>query len=398
VAVPYRREMEAAFGRQFGDVRAHLGRASEMSLLGAEAATRGAEIAFRGSHPSRETVAHELAHTVQRDRGNRGASSGAANLSHPEDPAELEATRAAADVVRGVQPVITREIGQTVARQPASPIPAARPESAEEAPSIPTDLLAEIAVAMQRVQTEGSDAALRRLGVLAVQRLGPEGVVALARQAGVPGAERREREVQEEGETIHRNGAAAAAAASGTAGSMWWLALIDGPLPVGDIVYGALIVGSAVVAGLVIDTAVQSARRATPEAAPRPVAPPTTTVAPPALPSPTTGPAPTTAPIPTTAPTTTAPARPVTVPRVVPRAVPRSQRRGRWTCYGHSAVLQIPSQLPTHVCPLDGQYVDGPSVSGPTEAAACLAAKHAFNAMMPPGCRPKHLACRCSKR
>jgi hypothetical protein len=70
---------------------------------------------------------------------------------------------------------------------------------------------------------------------------------------------------------------------------------------------------------------------------------------------------------------------------------------GKWTCYGRSAVLQIPSALPEHKCPLDGTYVDGPPVSGPTEAAACLAAKHAFNAMMPRGCRPKHLDCRCTK-
>ena len=76
----------------------------------------------------------------------------------------------------------------------------------------------------------------------------------------------------------------------------------------------------------------------------------------------------------------------------------RPKKSGPWTCYGRSAVLQIPRALPEHVCPLDGQYVDGPSVSGPTEAAACLAAKHAFNAMMPRGCRPKHLACRCTKR
>jgi hypothetical protein len=75
----------------------------------------------------------------------------------------------------------------------------------------------------------------------------------------------------------------------------------------------------------------------------------------------------------------------------------KSGKGGKWTCYGRSAVLQIPSALPEHKCPLDGVYVNGPSISAPTEAAACLAAKHAFNAMMPRGCRPKHLACRCSK-
>lgn len=74
------------------------------------------------------------------------------------------------------------------------------------------------------------------------------------------------------------------------------------------------------------------------------------------------------------------------------------EKGGKWTCYGWSAVLQIPSALPEHKCPLDGRYIQGPSVSGPSQAAACLAAKHAFNAMMPRGCRPKHLDCRCEKR
>jgi hypothetical protein len=75
-----------------------------------------------------------------------------------------------------------------------------------------------------------------------------------------------------------------------------------------------------------------------------------------------------------------------------------SKKGGKWTCYGRSAVLQIPSALPDHKCPLDGRYIDGPPMSAATEALACLAAKHAFNARMPRGCRPKHLDCRCSKR
>jgi hypothetical protein len=74
------------------------------------------------------------------------------------------------------------------------------------------------------------------------------------------------------------------------------------------------------------------------------------------------------------------------------------KKSGPWTCYARSAVLLIPNQLPDNKCPLDGQIVDGPSVSGSNEAAACLAAKHAFNAMMPRGCRPKHMQCKCTKR
>lgn len=72
---------------------------------------------------------------------------------------------------------------------------------------------------------------------------------------------------------------------------------------------------------------------------------------------------------------------------------------GKWTCFGRSFVLQIPSALPEHKCPdhITSNRQDGPAMSAPSQNAACLAAKHAFNAMMPRGCRPKHLKCVCSK-
>lgn len=74
------------------------------------------------------------------------------------------------------------------------------------------------------------------------------------------------------------------------------------------------------------------------------------------------------------------------------------KKSGRWTCHARSAVLQIPKQLPVNVCPHADTIMDGPSVSGSNEAAACKAAKHAFNDMMPEGCRPKHMQCKCTKR
>jgi len=262
--IPYRREMEAAFGRRFDNVRAHLGRAPEMRLLDAEAATRGGRIAFRDQHPSRETVAHELTHVVQQDRARARALSGAAPLSHPDEPAEREATRAAANVAREVPPVIEHGVDGTVSRQNRPPSPAAvRPSGPGRAPMIPAELLAEITTTMERADVEDEDSGLRRLGALAVERLGAEGVVALARQAGVPGAERREREVQDpSGGTIHRQAAEAAAA---TAGTMWWLTLVDGPLPIGDIVFGALVLGAAIAATLAVRRCRCTIRYAPPE-------------------------------------------------------------------------------------------------------------------------------------
>ncbi|MEX2593632.1 MAG: DUF4157 domain-containing protein [Anditalea sp.] len=78
----------------------------------------------------------------------------------------------------------------------------------------------------------------------------------------------------------------------------------------------------------------------------------------------------------------------------------KKEKGGKYTCFGRSFVLQIPSALPEHKCPdeITKNRIDGPSVSGPSEEAACLAAKHAFNAIMPRGCRPKHLKCVCTKR
>jgi hypothetical protein len=70
--VPYRRDMEDAFGTDFGEVKAHTGGASARSgleALSAEAAARGSKVAFRDDQPSKETVAHELTHVVQQRQG-----------------------------------------------------------------------------------------------------------------------------------------------------------------------------------------------------------------------------------------------------------------------------------------------------------------------------------------
>jgi len=78
VEVPRRRAMETAFGTGFGDVRTYLGGrrpAAEAGLdaLGAHAAARGTQIAFRDASPADELVAHELAH-VQQPRGAQGVA------------------------------------------------------------------------------------------------------------------------------------------------------------------------------------------------------------------------------------------------------------------------------------------------------------------------------------
>lgn len=261
-SVPYRADMEAAFGERFHDVTAYVGRPREMAMLGAVAATQDTRIAFRDVHPSRETVAHELVHVVQQ-RQTGAAASGPARLSEPNEPAEQEATRLAARVAAG-QSVSVRQRGSGLARQSEPPRPGAAPRAAT-APELPAELLAAVQAMLAR--SEGGsddDAALAQLGQLAARRLGPQGVVAVAEQAGVPGATRRveETEAATARGTIHRQAAEAAAA---TAGTMWWLTLVDGPLPIGDIVYGALILGAAFAASRAIRSCRCTIRYAPPD-------------------------------------------------------------------------------------------------------------------------------------
>lgn len=97
VEVPYRRQMDAAFGTDFGDVRAYLGR-TEIAEMGPEAIARDNQIAFATTNPSVELVAHELVHVVQARR--HGTPSGS-SMSSASDPAEHEADDIAARVARG---------------------------------------------------------------------------------------------------------------------------------------------------------------------------------------------------------------------------------------------------------------------------------------------------------
>lgn len=97
VALPFRAEMEAAFGEDLGDIAVLLGAAEEAGALGAEAAAGDEAIVFRDAQPTRETVAHELAHILQA----RGRGPGAAGVGAVDSSAEVEADQIAARVARG---------------------------------------------------------------------------------------------------------------------------------------------------------------------------------------------------------------------------------------------------------------------------------------------------------
>jgi hypothetical protein len=96
-ALPYRREMEAAFDVDFSSVGVRTGCADELASIHAKASATGEEISFADRQPDRRTVAHELAHVMQHRR--HGAGTG--GVSQPGDAAEREAEAIAAAVDAG---------------------------------------------------------------------------------------------------------------------------------------------------------------------------------------------------------------------------------------------------------------------------------------------------------
>src|SRR5262245_12484982 len=67
--LPYRAQMERAFGQDFSSVRVTTGQTHELDAIGATAAAKGETVAFADATPTPWLVAHELAHVVQHRRG-----------------------------------------------------------------------------------------------------------------------------------------------------------------------------------------------------------------------------------------------------------------------------------------------------------------------------------------
>ncbi|MFH1462776.1 MAG: DUF4157 domain-containing protein [Pseudomonadota bacterium] len=106
--IPFKTEMEASFSEDFSDVGAFMGQDAPLAGMGARAAAQGEDVAFASTSPDRETVAHELTHVVQ---SRRGGGQMASQVSGPSDASEVEAERAAADVMAGETPVIEEDGG-----------------------------------------------------------------------------------------------------------------------------------------------------------------------------------------------------------------------------------------------------------------------------------------------
>lgn len=116
--------MELRFGHDFSRVRIHAAaKAAESARsVNALAYTVGGDIVFGAEQYSphtfagQQTLAHEIAHTLQQPRGS---TAGAERISDPHDPAEQDAERAARDVIAGRQADITQTAtAGTLHRQP----------------------------------------------------------------------------------------------------------------------------------------------------------------------------------------------------------------------------------------------------------------------------------------
>ena len=112
VALPHKGDMERAFGEDLSDVPVRVGDAAALAPLGADAAASDGGLSFSSTSPTREEVAHEVAHIVQDRRS--GATSG---VSTPGGRGELEAERAAKDVAAGRPAEVSAQRPGQVARK-----------------------------------------------------------------------------------------------------------------------------------------------------------------------------------------------------------------------------------------------------------------------------------------
>ena len=248
--LPYKAEMEQRFGTDFSMVQAHLGQSPAMTALGANAAANGETVIFRDSHPDKKTVAHELTHVVQYRRGIRSTvPQNRTSISNPSDPAEREAERVAEDVVAGHSARAVEQSGSAILRQEDPD--AEHPENPVLAQMMPPNLLEELSARSNISPESLSKSDIEALGKNVLQRLGREQVEALGGVANI---------ALPVPEDVPQDDVDAAAdhnmifrQVAETAATMWWLTLVDGPLPIGDMVYGALIITAAVTAAAAAD-------------------------------------------------------------------------------------------------------------------------------------------------
>jgi hypothetical protein len=117
-----RRDMEASFGFDFGQVRVHYdSRANESArALNAKAYTLGSDIVFREGHfapnvvGGRRLLAHELTHVVQQSRASTVSTQFLKAISRPGDASEREAEISSDRVMSGLPASVSAIPGAVV--------------------------------------------------------------------------------------------------------------------------------------------------------------------------------------------------------------------------------------------------------------------------------------------
>jgi hypothetical protein len=97
--LPYRDQMEAAFGQDFSSVQVSTGKDKGLGAIGATGAQKGESVSFAEANPSQWLVAHELTHVVQQ-RGAGGAP-GKGTIASATSAPEVEASKVADRVAAG---------------------------------------------------------------------------------------------------------------------------------------------------------------------------------------------------------------------------------------------------------------------------------------------------------
>lgn len=115
--LPYRRELEQAFGEDLSGVIATLGVTDLPTTYGAEAIAQGESVMFAQARPDKATVAHEVAHVIQHRQHGGAQAQGLTSVSEPSEPAEQEASTVAEAAASGEQVSVRERPGRGIMRK-----------------------------------------------------------------------------------------------------------------------------------------------------------------------------------------------------------------------------------------------------------------------------------------
>ena len=314
--LPYLDLIQRSFGaHDVSGIKAHVGGPAALACqgMGAAAYATGDHVAFAEA-PDLHTAAHEAAHVVQQKAGVQLAGGIGASGDEYEQNADQVADavvsgRSAESLLNGTgssqQPPGQTGHGGQVGGAPAvqqrklearpdgqgkpaeggkpaaggkgaapcaecgsgdceCPDPAKQPGAGEEDQGvrpkgdIPNPLRRYIVHSGITSPSQLSKEQVIQLGRLAKSQMGEDEIVEIGRQSGVdmPTGDPAQQQGGQ-GSPVQRQAISPGQAATATAGTMWWLTLVDGPLPFGDILYGILVATAAVTAAAAADSAVE---------------------------------------------------------------------------------------------------------------------------------------------